>query len=158
VGPRTGLDVIERGTFFIQPGLKLRPLGQTRSPSPYRLYHSQFIIQNRVSIRRKIGYELTVLLIQDGLGHPSNIPACTLTGTSAVCFHTNIVCCSILRTLFHQQCVLMFLTSSETSTGRQSKALAKEPHMLCTIHLDKTKYSVLSRRKHRLSLLQRPIS
>jgi hypothetical protein len=38
VGPRTGLDDLEKGIFLTLPGLELRPLGRpSRSRSLYRL-------------------------------------------------------------------------------------------------------------------------
>jgi hypothetical protein len=37
VGPRAGLDYMEKRKFLTLPGLELRPIGQARSQSLYRL-------------------------------------------------------------------------------------------------------------------------
>jgi hypothetical protein len=49
VGPRAGLDDMEKGKFLTLPGLKLRPLGrQARSRSLYRLrYPGSSLVTNR---------------------------------------------------------------------------------------------------------------
>jgi hypothetical protein len=69
-------------------------------------------------------------------------------GTPSVCFHTNTVCCSILRTFLHQQHFMMFLTSNERSTarGRAPDGLGSCKSIPHTMH--KTKYPVLPRQKH----------
>jgi hypothetical protein len=48
VGPRAGLDDVEKRTFLTLPGLDLRPLGRpARGQSLYRLsYHWIYLAQN----------------------------------------------------------------------------------------------------------------
>jgi hypothetical protein len=56
VGPRAGLDAVEKRKFLTLPGLELRPLGRpARSQSLYRLHYlgAQSLYSNR-----KKGYEL----------------------------------------------------------------------------------------------------
>jgi hypothetical protein len=44
VGPRAGLDNMEKKKFFILPGLELRPLGRpARSQSLYRLRYPEYL-------------------------------------------------------------------------------------------------------------------
>jgi hypothetical protein len=51
VDPRAGLNDVEKGKFFILPGLELRPLGRpARNQSPYRLRHPGSCQDGRGSI------------------------------------------------------------------------------------------------------------
>jgi hypothetical protein len=70
VGPGTGLDDVEKRKFLTLPVLELRPLGQPRSQSLYRLLKLKvdltfYLIRiERVETQNKILYNSKVLISQ----------------------------------------------------------------------------------------------